>query len=126
MATAHARTVPSTDVEVVFPGELMTIEEAINRYPCESILMRVLDEDAQHLPIKGYVLAHSSDDQAIEALADREPLKSLLAEKNPTDGYYSFWTRASWFAKAETASKNIRMYSEYIREQGQRRAARRR
>ena len=66
-------------------GRIVSVAEAIDRYPGQWMLMEVL-EQIDFRPARGRLLAHSATRDEIDALEIR-----LLREKAPRDGpYYLF------------------------------------
>jgi hypothetical protein len=102
----------------------MTLEEALLRYPGEEILMRVRDTDFEHLPIVGEVLGHAVDEAEIDALAEQEPLKSLIAQ--PEDGYYGVRLSGDRREGSRVPARVLAAYSKMIQEWSTHRVARRR
>jgi len=66
---------------------LLTLEEIRARHPREWVLMHVLELDSDGEPLRGAVIAHSSDRDSISEALAKEPLKG---DPQYTGSYYIF------------------------------------
>jgi hypothetical protein len=71
-------------------GELMSVDEAIERFRDEWVLMRVIEYDEHHWPAKGYVLAHSRDEAQVTAALAGESSPAAPSSGERTEPYYVF------------------------------------
>jgi hypothetical protein len=69
---------------------LLTVEEATARYRDQWVLMKVVERDERHEPAKGYILAHSFDEQDVNAALAKEPPLGTLPREQRTHSYYVF------------------------------------
>jgi hypothetical protein len=90
MSTWVPHAAPGTSGRDVLGDELLSIEEAIARYPDQWVLMKVIDRDNRHQPARGYVLAHSFDEKDVNAVLAREPPLVALPPEKRTHSYYVF------------------------------------
>ena len=72
-------------------GEFMSVEDAIDRYRDEWVLMYATERDEHHWPSRGYVLAHSHDRDDLNDVLAKEPLRSSPDFDRPPGTYYPFF-----------------------------------
>lgn len=70
--------------------ELLTVEEATERYRDQWVLMKAVERDERHEPARGYVLAHSFDEKEVNAALAKEPPLGLLPPEQRTHSYDVF------------------------------------
>jgi hypothetical protein len=64
---------PQTAVAEPIPNEALSIDEIMDRYPGEWILMRVTQYDEDYWPTHGYVTIHAATQQAMLDEMERQP-----------------------------------------------------
>lgn len=77
---------PRTRIE----SNAVAVDEAIARYDGQWVLMKVTERDADQLPVKGHVLAHSTNRDEISAVLAKEPPPSAFLPDAPHRPYYTF------------------------------------
>jgi hypothetical protein len=80
----------STSTPAMSADELLTVDEAAERYRDQWVLMKVVERDERHQPARGFVLAHSFDEQEVNAALAKEPPLGALPPEERTHSYYVF------------------------------------